>query len=231
MFKKAPKDFRIGRCIQPKKNLSRFVKWPRYVRLQRQKSILLKRLRVPPALNQFTQTIDKNQAQTLFKLMGKYRPESAKEKRQRLQAAAEAKDDGAQAPASSKPKVVKYGINQITSLVESRKAKLVVIANDVDPIELVLWLPTLCRKMQVPFCVVKSKARLGALVYQKTCTAVALTSVNKGDERALQQFVGSVEAMYEDPVTSWGAPSYGIKSRAKIRARERELNREQGKRR
>jgi len=30
------------------------------------------------------------------------------------------------------------------------------IANDVDPIETVLFLPTLCRTFDVPFCVVQS---------------------------------------------------------------------------
>lgn len=29
------------------------------------------------------------------------------------------------------------------------------IAHDVDPIELVVWLPALCRKMNVPYCIVK----------------------------------------------------------------------------
>jgi len=39
-------------------------------------------------------------------------------------------------------------------------AQLVVIAHDVDPIELVVWFPALCRKIEVP-CIVKGKARLG----------------------------------------------------------------------
>lgn len=43
------------------------------------------------------------------------------------------------------------------------KAQLVVIAHDVDPIELVVWLPALCRKMEIPYCIVKGKARLGAV--------------------------------------------------------------------
>jgi hypothetical protein len=43
------------------------------------------------------------------------------------------------------------------------KAQLVVIAHDVDPIELVVWLPALCRKMEVPYCIVKGKARLGSV--------------------------------------------------------------------
>lgn len=44
-------------------------------------------------------------------------------------------------------------------------------------IQIVLFLPALCRKMGVPYCIVKGKARLGRLVRRKTCTAVALTQV------------------------------------------------------
>lgn len=51
--------------------------------------------------------------------------------------------------------MVKYGLNHITTLVESGKAQMVVIAHDVDPIELVCWLPALCRKMGVPYAIVK----------------------------------------------------------------------------
>jgi len=229
LFQKTPKDFSIGRSVQPTRDLSRFVKWPRYIRVQRQKAILMKRLKVPPAINQFTMTIDKNQATTLFKLLAKYRPEDKKEKKERL--TQEAKNQVANKETTkTKPNIVKFGINQITSLVESRKAELVVIAHDVDPLELVLWLPTLCRKMQVPFCIVKGKARLGALCRQKTCTAVALTKVDKQDERSLQQFINSVESMYEDPVRAWGAPSYGIKSVHKQKARQKAAEREKSKR-
>ena len=42
---------------------------------------------------------------------------------------------------------------------------MVVIAHDVDPIELVVWLPALCRKMEVPYAIVKGKSRLGAVVF------------------------------------------------------------------
>ena len=49
----------LGQNIQPKRDLSRFVKWPKYIRVQRQKAVLQKRLKVPPTINQFTQTLDK----------------------------------------------------------------------------------------------------------------------------------------------------------------------------
>ena len=60
LIEKKPRNFGIGQDIQPKRNLSRFVKWPEYVRLQRQKAILKQRLKVPPAINQFSNTLDKN---------------------------------------------------------------------------------------------------------------------------------------------------------------------------
>ena len=45
----------VGQDIQPKRDLTRFVRWPKYVRLQRQKAVLQKRLKVPPMINQFSQ--------------------------------------------------------------------------------------------------------------------------------------------------------------------------------
>ncbi|KAF8926212.1 60S ribosomal protein L8B, partial [Dissophora ornata] len=55
LIEKTPKNFGVGQDVQPIKDLSRYVKWPEYVRLQRQRKILNLRLKVPPALNQFTQ--------------------------------------------------------------------------------------------------------------------------------------------------------------------------------
>lgn len=60
LFEKRPKQFGIGGALPPKRDLTRFVKWPVTVQLQRKKRILKQRLKVPPALNQFTKTLDKN---------------------------------------------------------------------------------------------------------------------------------------------------------------------------
>src|ERR1700692_1605036 len=83
-------DIHTGQDVRPKSDLTRFVKWPEYVRLQRQKVILSQRLKVPPAIAQFSHTLDKNTATQLFKLLNKYRPETKQEKKARLLAAAEA---------------------------------------------------------------------------------------------------------------------------------------------
>ncbi|OIC70058.1 hypothetical protein A7L55_22495, partial [Acinetobacter baumannii] len=88
-----------------------------------------------------------------------------------------------------KPIVVKYGINHVTYLIEQSKAQLVVVAHDVDPIELVVWLPALCRKMNIPYAIVKGKARLGAIVHKKTATALCLTSVKNEDKMEFSKIV------------------------------------------
>merc|ERR1719171_913713 len=129
-FEKTPRSFRIGAAIQPKVNLARMVKWPKYINLQRKKSILLKRLKSPPAVNQFNSMIDKNQAAQLLRLLKKYSPETKEQKQQRLLAEAKAKQAGKEAQ-GKKPIVLKYGLNHVTSLIESKQAKLVVIAHDV----------------------------------------------------------------------------------------------------
>lgn len=52
LFPARPKNLRVGGDVRPAgRDLTRFVKWPRNVRLQRQKRVLYERLKVPPALN------------------------------------------------------------------------------------------------------------------------------------------------------------------------------------
>lgn len=111
-----------------------------------------KRLKVPPPINQFTQTIDKQTgkfhagsidggdniffiATQLFKILEKYRPETSIQKKERLKAKAEAKVAKKDAAPSKKPITIRSGTNTVTKLVEQKKAQLVVIAHDVDPIE------------------------------------------------------------------------------------------------
>jgi large subunit ribosomal protein L7Ae len=172
LTEKRSRNFGIGQDVQPRRNLSRFVKWPEYVRLQRQKKILNLRLKVPPAIAQFQNTLDRNLAAQTFKLLNKYRPESKIEKKERLHKEATAVAEGKKKEdVSKKPYAVKYGLNHVVGLVENKKASLVLIAHDVDPIELVVFLPALCRKMGVPYAIIKGKARLGTVVHKKVRTS------------------------------------------------------------
>jgi large subunit ribosomal protein L7Ae len=216
-----PKSLRIGGDVRPKgRDLSRFVRWPKYVRLQRQKKILLQRLKVPPAINQFTRTLDKNQAAELFKLLVKYQPESKEAKSKRIESTAAAVAAKEAATTSAPPPTLKFGLKHVTTLVEKKKAKLVIIAHDVDPLELVLWLPALCRKMDVPFAIVKGKARLGTLTNQKTAAVIAVTKVNPDDESKLKKLTESFHTQFNETVErKWGGGIMGLKTQAKLEKR------------
>lgn len=189
LFERTPKNLSIGGNVRPKRDLTRYVKWPKYILLQRQRRVLYERIKIPGAINQFSFTLTRDKAKAVFNLLEKYRPETKAEKKKRLEGVAEKKVDKKNLDPSKRPYMVKTGLNHITQLVESQKAKLVVIAHDVDPIELVLWLPSLCRQMNVPFCFVKSKARLGKVVNLKNATCLALTSVRAEDNAALARIV------------------------------------------
>ncbi|XP_036624308.1 60S ribosomal protein L7a-like [Trichosurus vulpecula] len=198
LFEKWPKKFGIGQDIQPKRDITRFVKWPRYIRLQRQRSILYKCLKVPPAINQFTQALDHKTATELLKLAHKYRPKTKQGKKQRLLAQAEQKAAGKGDVPTKRPPVLRAGVNTLTTLVENKKAQLVVIAHDMHPIELVVFLPALCQKIGVPYCIIKGKARLGHLVHRKTCISLAFTQVNPEDKGALAKLVEIIKTNYND---------------------------------
>ncbi|EGW05962.1 60S ribosomal protein L7a [Cricetulus griseus] len=112
---------------------------------KRQRAILYKPLKVPPAINQFTQALDR---QTATQLAHKYRPGTKQETKQRLLARADKSTGKGDVPTKRPP--VLRGVNTFTTLVQNKKAQLVVIAHYVDPIELVVFLPALFRKMGSP---------------------------------------------------------------------------------
>lgn len=228
LIEKRSRNFGIGQDIQPKRNLSRMVKWPEYVRIQRQRKILNLRLKVPPAIAQFQNVLDKNTATQAFKLLTKYRPETKAEKKERLTKEATAVSEGKKKEdASKKPYTVKYGLNHVVGLIENKKASLVLIPNDVDPIELVVFLPALCRKMGVPYAIIKGKARLGTVVHKKTAAVLAFTEVRSEDKNELSTLVQAVKSgyieKYEDSRRKWGGHILGAKAVAKEQKKRKAL--------
>merc|ERR1712076_43044 len=236
LFEKRPKNYGIGQDIQPKRDLSRFVRWPKYIRLQRQKAILLQRLKMPPPINQIKQALDRQTATQLFRLMDKYRPESKKEKKSRLMQRAEERSKGKEDTPTKRPPTVRSGVNTVTTLIEQKKAQLVVIAHDVDPLEIVLFMPALCRKMGVPYRIVKGKARLGRVIRRKNAACLAFTSTNPEDRSALNKLVDAVKTNYNDRVDEirkhWGGGVMGSKSQPVLlswrKQRPRELAQKMG---
>jgi large subunit ribosomal protein L7Ae len=223
-----PKNFRFGNDVRPRIVKSRFVKFPRYVQLQRQKRILMKRLKCPPALAQFFDPLDKDTCKKVYKALENYTPETKHEKKERLEKEAkeQVKDQKNkkkdQKKDGKKPITVKCGLNHVTYLVEQKRAKLVLIAADVDPIETVVFLPSLCKTMDIPYAIVPSKERLGHLANKKTCTCLALTDF-KDNAADLENLCKIFRERFQGPPAHSRKPEKGVKAIQKEKKQEKEL--------
>ncbi len=70
---------------------------------------------------------------------------------------------------------IRKGANESTKAIESQTAQLVIIAEDVEPEEVVVHLPTLCTEKGVPYCYVPTKKELGAAAgLPVPCAAIAI---------------------------------------------------------
>ncbi|MEM0149231.1 MAG: 50S ribosomal protein L7Ae [Candidatus Micrarchaeaceae archaeon] len=70
---------------------------------------------------------------------------------------------------------IKKGANETTKSIERGIAQLVVIAEDVDPEEVVMHIPMLCEQRKIPFVYVPTKKDLGkAIGLNVNCASVAI---------------------------------------------------------
>lgn len=58
-------------------------------------------------------------------------------------------------------KQIRRGANEVTKTLNRLSADIVIIAGDVDPIEIVMHLPLLCEDKNVPYIFIPSRAALG----------------------------------------------------------------------
>ena len=222
------RNLRLGNHVKPGIVRSRFVKWPRYVQLQRKRRVLLRRLKVPGVIAQFFNPLDKSTTTQLIKLLRNNAPETRKEKFSRIRQIANDQAQNKNSKDSAKPHTVKFGLNHVTYLVEQKKAKLVVIANDVDPIENVIFLPTLCKTMDIPYCIVSNRSRLGQIVHKKSATCLALTEFKNGQSE-LNNIARICKEQFNSGKPEMRRPEQGHKSDVRDKKLKKLLLAEQAK--
>ena len=90
---------------------------------------------------------------------------------------------------------IKKGTNETTKAVERGLAKLVLIAEDVDPPEVVAHLPLLCEEKKIPYVYVPSKKRLGESAGIEVAAASACI-IDPGDAKDLvDEIIKAVEEL------------------------------------
>jgi large subunit ribosomal protein L7Ae len=78
---------------------------------------------------------------------------------------------------------VRKGTNEATKVIEKGEAALIVIAEDVDPEEVVIHLPMLCDEKNIPYVYVPSKKDLGKSAgIEVGCAAVGIEKAGNAGE-------------------------------------------------
>lgn len=88
---------------------------------------------------------------------------------------------------SSRSGKVRKGTNETTKGIERGMAKLVVIAEDVEPPEVVAHLPMLCDEKKIPFVFVPSREQIGTAIGIDVPTAAAAVIDSGEGQQILDQ--------------------------------------------
>lgn len=90
------------------------------------------------------------------------------------------------------------GANETTKYVERGQAKLVVMAEDVSPEEILAHMPILCEEKNVPYTYVPSKQELGSAAGLDTSTSsVAVIDVGK-EKELIENIIKKLESLKKD---------------------------------
>jgi len=218
-IKQASKAGKPPQMITPKmKWLGRMMKWAKDIKFRRHKKILMQQMTVSPVKAEVQHTLDNNSTTKLFKILDQHRPETKAAAKERV------KENLRNGTNVKRPIGVTHGKLKVTQAIRNKIAKLVVIANDLNPLESVMWLSTLCIKMKVPFTIVKGRARLGTIVNQKTCCSLAFTGVKPSCAQEFDKLLEVIRpewleaGMYKE----WGG---GIKSKKTLAKLEKRAKR------
>jgi large subunit ribosomal protein L7Ae len=91
-------------------------------------------------------------------------------------------------------KIIK-GVNETTKAIERGISKLVVMAEDVQPQEILMHIPVICDEKKVPFAYVPSKLDLGKASGIEVPTS-SIAIVEEGDaKKIITDIVGKLEGL------------------------------------
>lgn len=90
---------------------------------------------------------------------------------------------------------LRRGTNESTKAIEKGIAQLVIMAEDVEPEEILMHIPSLCDEKKIPFVYVPTKIELGrASGIDVPCAAIAIVDAGEGKNQ-LKEVLKEVEKL------------------------------------
>ncbi|MFX1504157.1 MAG: ribosomal L7Ae/L30e/S12e/Gadd45 family protein [Promethearchaeota archaeon] len=96
--------------------------------------------------------------------------------------------------AESRDSKIRKGMNEVTKSIERVQAKLVIMAEDVSPPEILFHIPLLCEEKGIPYGYLSTKKELGnAVRINVSSSAIAIENVGTGNESVLNDVIKKLE--------------------------------------
>ena len=98
--------------------------------------------------------------------------------------------------AESRDSKIRKGMNEVTKSIERSLAKLVIMAEDVSPPEILFHVPLLCKEKGIPYGYLNTKKDLGnAVRINVSSSAVAVENFGTGNDNILSDIIKKLEAL------------------------------------
>jgi len=98
--------------------------------------------------------------------------------------------------AGARDSKIRKGMNEVTKAIERNLAKLVVMAEDVSPPEILFHVPLLCDEKKIPYAYLSTKKELGSAVrINVSSSAIAVENVGTGNDNVLGSIIKKLGAL------------------------------------
>ena len=122
---------------------------------------------------------------------------------------------------------IRKGTNEATKAIERGEAKIVIIAEDVDPEEIVMHLPVLCAEKNTPYTYVTEKAALGKAAGLLVGTAaIAITNAGAAEDQ-LRELLVKVRELMPAAAAKEAKPAPAKKEKAAKKEKKPEAEKEE----
>lgn len=92
--------------------------------------------------------------------------------------------------AETRESKIRKGFNEVTKSIERSLAKLVIMAEDVSPPEILFHIPLLCEKKGIPYGYISTKKELGNIVRINVgSAAIAIEKLGTNNENILDNII------------------------------------------
>ncbi|MDD4250710.1 MAG: ribosomal L7Ae/L30e/S12e/Gadd45 family protein [Candidatus ainarchaeum sp.] len=89
---------------------------------------------------------------------------------------------------------IKAGLNEVTKAIERGTAKLIVIAEDVTPAEIIMHIPILCKEKNITCSYMETKKELGEKAGLRMATS-AIAIIESSAEKEIKDLSAKIEEL------------------------------------